>query len=537
MSPIGPGVDNAWSVAGAPTPWQAVAQASDDSSYVFGTVVGSKSDFQCGDAQAPLIGRVMAVTLHYRIMQTSSGSASVALKIMQGATPHLVGSVVLSGTLWTEGTIRIREDWVTATRFTGTELTDLGVGLELTGATTGEVRTSKLWLAIEFVDAAMFYDPYDGVLPDIVTGPRQMVTLGTSVASIVSNYLQIAPGTSADYRAYFSVDPTTVEYRHDYITETEIRCTLVNSATLTNEAMFLHSAVQENTGLRSVFLYSVRIAGSEYLGLASDTSDPFNISAYADIKPFSALGRDLHVRLKIDRDNTPSTYGKVEVFINYATTPTLSAWFESFVSGPAIWTLGNTFGTVRPGTSLNTTEARIDHTSFKHYKKRGETFKAWKGWDFGANSIRGNTMDLDIVKPRLIEPPGVMVGQSQHACELDVQTPPLPCSAANSSVTPEVIPISYKVDVIYKMDVAGKEGELRVQRLSDLYFWDETAGAWDPAPQAVTLANQLTRTQVAVMTGITVTAPNDRFFVTVDRKTAVGAPYKIFIYKVHLVEE
>jgi len=538
MSPTAPGIDDEWNFTGASTSWEAVAKDTDDTSYISTTTVGQKSNFFCGDGQAPIIGRIMAVTLHYRVRQTSAGVGSVDFTISQGVTPRLAGNVPLSGTTWTEGEIRVREDWTTTTRFTGTDVTDLGVGVEAMGIPpVADIQVSKLWLAIEYIDFLMFYDPYSGLTPDAVTGPRGMGTIGAEPASITgSNYLQVLNTTPADFRMYYYFDLSTKAMRQDYITETEIRCTLSNPETLANELMMVYPGAVESTG--SIRFQSVRILGVEYLGLIEyPFADPFDPSEYIALEPFSALGRDLHLRLKIDRDSNPSTYGKVEVFEDYSEEPIISKWFEQFATTPKTWLTIGAFGPAIYGASQNETTMELDYSGWKHYKKRGETFRSWTGWAFGNNRVHANGGDPEIVKPITITPPGVVAGQSQYACELRVEDLDLPCSITNNSVTPDVAPISYKVDVIYKMDIAATEGELTVQRLSDLYYWDETGSSWIPTLTTVTMPNQLTRTTLAAMTGINVTSPDDRFLVSVHRKTAIGPSYKIFVYKVHLVEE
>lgn len=230
LSTTAPGTLDEWGFTGAPTSWEAVAQSSDDSSYVSSSVGGNQSDFFCGNGAQPVPGRIMAVTLHYRMRQTTAGAGSTEVRIVQAGTPHVVDTVVLAGTGWTTGEVRIREDWTSATRFTGADVSALGVGLRtVVSPPSGELQVSQLWLAVEYWDSHWFYDPYDGVTPDAVTGPRNFTTAGTQPASITgSNYLRIDDTSIADFRLYFIAQLKPNPYRQDYVTEWEIRCTLSN---------------------------------------------------------------------------------------------------------------------------------------------------------------------------------------------------------------------------------------------------------------------------------------------------------------------
>ena len=534
LTTTAPGAQDQWALAGAPTSWEAVGRGSGDTSYIAATAAASLSDFFCGSASYPMPGFVTAVTLHYRMRQTIPGAGSVDVKIVQGGTPHTVGTVVLSGTTWTNGEVRVREDWVSGNRFAADEIADLGVGVEsVVVPATGALQVSELWLAVEYWNGHMYYDPYWGVTPDLVTGPRMVTTAGTQPASITgSNYLRIDDTSAVDFRGYYHTLAEPLPYRQDYITEWELRCTLSNLAAADPEVFALLGGGID--GLSNFNLSAARFGGALKLGLYSPVSggaiDPLN---YPTLEPFDFDSKDIHIRIRTDRDSNPSTYGKVQVFVDYADIPLLETDFYHFPPGAPAFSTVALFGTISITTQVR---MDVDYAGWRTFKKRGDTFRSWKNWDFGANSVIGNTTDADIVKPVEINPPGVMVGQSQHACALDVVDVTELCEVMNDSFTPDVGP-TYKVDVIYKMDIAATEGELVVQRGSDLYYWDEGGGVWDPSFQSVTLPNQLVRTQFAAMTGINVTSPDQQLLVTVRRKTTAGPAYKIFVYKVHLDEE
>lgn len=535
LSTTAPGAQDQWAFTGAATSWEAVGYASGDSSYIVTGTATEKSDFFCGSAAQPLPNRVMAVTLHYRIRQTVPGAGTADVKIVQSGTPHTVASVALVGTAWMAGQVRIREDWTSLVRFVNADVGNLGVGVEATAVpASGELQVSELWLAVEYLDTHLLYDPFWGVTPDAVTGPRNFITAGGEPATITgSNYLRIDDTSAVDHRAYLNGFTEPLPYRQGYVTEWELRCTLSN-LDVADPAAFAVLGVNID-GLAIVGLGAVRFGGDLQLGLRSaPLGGPLDPGAYLAMEPFNFDGHDLHVRMKIDRDDNPSTYGKVEVFLDYNDTPIMNPLFYDFSPGAPVLGSVAAFGTEQGAPHVCRMD--VDYAGWRTYKKRGGTFHSWKSWDFGANSVVGDTTDADIVKPVEINPPGVQVGQSNHACLLDVADVAEPCELRNESFAPDVGP-TYKIDVVYKMDIAATEGELVVQRGSDLHYWDEGGGVWDPSFQSVTLSNQLTRTRLAAMTGINVTAPDQQLLVTVSRKTTAGPAYKIFVYKVHLVEE
>jgi len=535
-----PGTSDQWGFTGAPTSWEAVGHESDDSSYVSTSTAAQLSDFFCGSGWEPEVGRIMAVTVHYRIGQLdpfNSGIGSIQFTVVQNGTPRNAGSVALpAGVPWIDGEIRIREDWTSTTRFTSAEVTNLGVGVNSSVIpTNGELRVSRLWLEVEYVDSIMFYDPYDGVLPDAIAGDRSWSTSGTQSVVLTGNYLLISDSSVADWRDFtFSIsDPLT--FRQDYITEIEIRITVAAVAPASDVYVCRLSSSIER--LAFVELVAVRLGGIQYLGLTSPLLNPLAADEYLALYQYDFEDEELHLRLKVDRDSDPSTYGQVGVYMNYDETPILQANFYDFPAPTFITTTSDfaSFGTPSPGASI--ARAQVDYVAWKHYKKRGGVFKSWVGWEFAENTINSNTTDGDIVKPVLIDPPGITAGQSRRACELSVQRTSVICEIYQIERLPQPGPTTYKLGVVYKMDIAGVEGEVTVQRLSDLWYWNEAGSSWQSAYIAETLANQTTRTQAPVMTGMNVASAGDQIIVTVKRKTASGPAYKILVYKVYLDEE
>ena len=529
-----PGTVDNWSLsASASSSWEAVRYGSGDDSFIYTATAGITSDFYCGSGWAPVGGRITAVTLHYRMRVSAATTANVNAIITQNSVQHVVGApVVLTNTTWQDGEIRVREDWTSGVRFTLAEVGALGAGLSVAVAPgAGNIEVSQLWLEVEYIDSMSCYDPFDGALPDAIVGPLDWLPVGTAPTAIsVDKYLEITDISATSYKSYLKIITPLTQMRQDYVTEIETRAVIIDSVPSASiHAIMLCGMVDVDA---DVIVTAVRFSGTYYLGI-SGSYNPANPANYVQLEPFPYNGNDVHIRLVLDRDSDPSTYGRVKVFVNYADTPLLDAKTSDFPNTTAPNPIIG-FGTRNDAQSI----VKIDYLSWRHYKKRGNTFRHWNDWNFGGNVVSSESADTEIVRKITISPPGVTAGQSRNACVLDVLDPPALCEIFQHEQLLESAPTTYKIDIDYKMDIAATEAELVVQRSSDLWYWDEAGSTWQSTFQAVTMPNQLTRTRLAAMTGINVVSvDDDEIIVTVRRKTAVLPAYKILIYRVHLVKE
>jgi len=246
-----------------------------------------------------------------------------------------------------------------------------------------------------------------------------------------------------------------------------------------------------------------------------------------------ANGSNLRFHLRVERQEDAANRGRVEVFFNSDPEPVLSARYHNFPATPPPTTEARIeFGSPQPVQG----EIRIDtdYLTWKTYKSDGGLFRAWDEMTPGINRIRADNNDAEVVPTFLLTPPGITAGQSQQACMLDVLDPAEVCEIRQMMQVSDSP--TYKIDVDYKMDIGGVEGELVVQRLPDLHYWDEGSG-WSDTFKSVTLGNQSGRTRFSAMTGINVSTANEELLVTVKRKTNIGPSYKILVYKVFLDEE
>lgn len=527
----GPGVDSQWEITGAAEAWEAVGYGSSDATYIFASALSQTTDVFCGSASLPLGGRFVAVTLRYRIRSTVPASGAVVdFSAVVGGVPQSAVSVNPTN-MWTTGEIRFRSSWgAPGSRPTITDTTNLGVKVVLsTPPSSGQVQISQLWVDVELLDTPTFYDPYDGALPDAIVGPRQWpMVLGTQPVSITGdNYLQIVDASAADFRVYLR-DFGVVTLKPEYVTETETRV-LVTSALPGPINVAILSGYGESD--YAISLVASKNGPTYTVGITSgDITDPASWIASSTL---DLGGKDTHFRVVIDRDPTPETYGKISVYVNYSLSPLVECLYAD-AQVPVVPTNATMFFGTGAGTQST---VKIDYFSYKHYKKRGDTFRAWRNYEIGTNSIVSDSYDSEIVPHILINPPGVIAGQSSNVCVLDVAQDSEPCSIYQARPLPDVLPSTYKIDLDYKiLGAPGTAAEVAVQRLSDLWYWDQGLTSWVAGPAAVTLPYSASRVRQSFVTGLGVAAP-DSVIVTVKNTLLPSGPHQILVYKVYLAAE
>jgi len=532
IPPSSNGTTVQWDLFGAGTEWEAVLRDSSDSSFIQTATFGALSEFNCGAGYQPVSGRIMAVTLHYRMRAINAGSGAVVdVQITRSGAPYTAGTVPLPTSNWVEGKIRLREDWLTSQRFTIDGVADLGIAVEVaTAPTSGAVQVSQLWLAVEYVEGPYIYDPYSGLEPDGITGPLGWVKGGAAPTSITGdNYLRV-DNYSPNFLVYGKPLPTA-QFAPRYITEVEtgIRISNVNPTD-----QILGIAVLDEVP-RPVQLVALQVGGVQYLALTNNFVVSSDLSQWPAVAAFNYEDEELQLHLKIDRDDLSGALGRVDVYVNYAETPLLSCSYYDFPEGSPLGGLAMGFG--NPDVNCR---YEFDYFAYHWYLKRGDTFSGWKDSEFGGNEITADSSDADIVKPVEINPPGVLAGQSAYACFLDVQDTTEDCETTQTYLVPSAAPQTYKIDLDYKQDTTtGFVVDVVVQRLPDLYYWDDVGKAWDPSYQSVSAPVSTTRSRASMVTGLSVPSVDNTLLITV-KTTVVGpspASHTAWIYKVYLDEE
>lgn len=532
-----PGIVSAWLVYGTTSPgWEAVLRTGDDTTYIGSQTAAQKSTFYCASIHRPVGGTIMALTLHYRIRRsTPSIGGSVNLIITQNGFERIVDTVSPVGTAWTDGVVRVREEWVTNQRFTSSDLRKMGLGVQInTVPSHGGFEISKLWLEIEYLDGPYRYDPFCGVVPNTIVGDLKWATMGGQPAVVFANYLEIRDIVPIDFRAYYFTDPHTATVREGYISEVETRSTVIAVDPSPSSADVCLLGIREKEF--QITLNAFHVDGIQYLGLVDNLADPVVLNNYYAYAPFTYLGRDTHYRLKIRRYLHDPQKGRVQLFLDYDPTPIFDIPYSTIV--------GSTFASLRYEFSVSrsafkTAQYKLDYYAWKLYKdgSNGLTNQNWTSFDQDANSIKLDESDPDINKLKRLSLAGVTSGQSNYACKFEVGDPTEDCRLSQVFADHEGAPTVYNLDVDYKDDLgAGFSGEIIVQRCSDLWYWDDVGKAWVAGFTSVTLPSSASRIKAsAVVSGIINATPED-LLLTVNRNSGAIGPYNLWLYKVRLYE-
>jgi hypothetical protein len=538
IQPSAPGSADQWALVGAATSLEAIQKGSGDSSYIESGTLFAYSDFFCGSGAYPVVGKVVGITLHYRLRATVLGSgATVGVAMFRSGFLMSMDPVMAIPNTWIDGELRVRDSWTTmGSRPLPVDVADLGVGIAImTAPSSGTIQLSEMWIEVETVDTPYCYDPFSGSLPNVLTGDLHWDTFGTQPVSLtVDKYLEIVDTSNTDFRVFATpsvpVQLIPDDVRTSYITEIETRV-IVTTPVFGTIHLAAVACLMNNT--EKVCLTLIRSGTQCWVGLVM--FDMVDLAAYQVSAPIdNLLGESVHFRVQIDRDSTPETYGQVKVWMNYQEDPILQLDYVEFttVSTPVTGMLF--FGTMQYTQST----LKYDYLAFRHYKKRAGEFKAWTEWDQGSNEIAASSTDPDIVHPVLVNPPGMMVGQSQYCCVLDAQDPTVPCSVFQTTVLPAALPVTYGLGLDYKVLSPGPQTfELLVQRASDLWYWDTGLSAWVSGPASVTVPYSASRVRASsLMTGIGLPATGP-VIVTVKSTLAAVPAHQILIYKVFLYEE
>jgi hypothetical protein len=537
LVPIEPGLASEWGFLGE-NPWEAVNPDSDDSTYITTDSVGNVTNLACGSGWAPYYGKILGISIGIRARQTtgSVGDGQIALSVTQDGTPHTIAT--WSSTLSWAGTVFHfrRESWSSVERLTRDDVYKLNVQVESSGVPTGgSVQISQLWLEIEYADTPYVYDPYDNLTPDDISGPLEWGAGGDPTRGFITpqKFLRIDDNDVTDFLIYGrEIVDGAAAFNQDYVTEFETRLAMTNPSSVPTSMLFETLFRDDN---RVVTLAYFKNADRYYLGLGSEGSTPSDLStwrAYDNIQVHGGSLQRLFVR--INRDEDPARRGAVDLYLNAdLETPALSALYHTFAA-PAVPT-GTTslhFGSPQPDAGLIRID--VDYVTWRTFKRDGGLYRSWEEMVPGTNRIRTDKTDPEVVPIFVLNPPGIRAGQSEQACVLEVNDPTQLCEISQKRQM-ETGPATYTVEVDYKMDIAGVEGEVLVQRLPDLYYWD--GATWTDSESAVTLSNQTDRTRFSAMTGIDFSTAGWDLLITVRRKTSAGPPYKILVYKVFLDEE
>ena len=529
-----PGGADDWMTYGdASAGWEAVLRISDDTTYIGSNILSQKSGFYCSSINGPVGGSIMGLTLHYRIRRSEpSTGGSVDLQIIQkGSIVHKVKTLSIISTDWEDGEIRIREDWVTAKRFTSDDLVNMGVGVQINSVpSSGSFDVSKLWLEVEYINGPYRYDPYFGVLPDTIIGPLLWGTFGTQPVALVSDYLEITDLSNTDTRFYAFIDSSVGDIREGYITEIETRSTVVILDPNPNCADAMVIGCMDLQQL--LLVHTFRHNNIQYVGLLENGKNAEDINQYYAYAPLEYNKKDIHYRLKIRRYINEPQKGRVQLFINYGNTPLLDIPYSTILASGIgnAWYLFGTTDVARIG------QYKLDYFSWCLYKDGGGlSAKNWTAFDQNVNMIKLDEGDSDINKLKKIPLAGVTAGQSNYACKFAINDWTEDCHISQLFADSKGNPITYSLDLDYKDDAEiAVTGEIIVQRCSDLWYWDNVGKAWVSGFTSVTFPSSTPRTKLSAIVSKIANAKAEDLLFTINRNSSAGKVYNLWLYKVRL---
>lgn len=516
-----------WTINFKPTGYEAVQRGSGDNYYISSSTLNDLSVFDCADGPVPELGIVTAVTVHFRHRTTVGGTGGqVEFSLYRNSVAVGTSSTITPSTSWTDGSFRVTQDSVTSARFVASGMGDLEVAVEaVTAPSSGELRVSEMWLEVEWTLSPERYDPMtSAVTPDSITGDMAWSTTGTQTASISSNQLRIQDASTVDWRAY---SRSLLEYGADYVTEVATRILLT---TVTTGASFVFRIARVDDATYAPELCAFQDASDvSYIGLITDGLDRNDPAAYLATAQVDWT-ESHHYRLVVDRATDPGASDWVSVYLDYDSEPVMRVIYQDFTGTSSTATLE--FGSGFAAETNSQCDALMDYYDWWTYHREGD-WRHWYRQAVGANSVEINTTDSFIVPPIVITPPGIVAGQSERCCQLQVTDLADECSVRTYFLVPDIY-ATYKVAVDYRVDTFSENAKISVQRTTDHYYWNNGGAAWQAAASDVTLTYSPTRTRVEVMTDIPIAAENERLIIKLYNDTGASASHNVYLYKVDL---
>jgi hypothetical protein len=534
LNPLANGTATDWLFSGADEAWKTLVRDSGDSSFITSSVLSAKSTFDNDGASAPVCGFVTGITLYWRVKRTEpSTSGGLSLLVVQNGVERIVTTLYSIGTggAWENGSLHIRDDFVSGQRFTSVDLNSLGVGASIQSLpAVGGFQLSELWLTVEYVDTPWFYDPFSGSLPDAIVGPKNMPASGTQPSALVGDFLRITDTSTVDALAYSWSPPSGyIQHRDEYHSELEsaLRVTALPAAP-TAFACYASTYYEQPRGVDVSFFVD---NGVQYIGLCERLGDHSDPSAYLAKVQYDYLYRLVHIRLTIDRNTDPIHRGKIKVYIDWEEEPSMVYDYVDVTprTFPFLFVLLGT------GTPHECTVS-YDFIAWKTTKKDGNTFQSWEEFDLGTNEITLDSADTSLARIKVLDPPGVTMGQSDQALFMDVTDLNEECSIYQTWFDAEGNPTNYDLTIDYRGGslIAGN-WRVSVQRCSDLWYWDNIGSAWVSTYDFVGLPFSTTRTRLTAMSSILNSSP-EGIIVNIHKPPAPIASISLRVYAVLLTK-
>jgi hypothetical protein len=467
---------------------------------------------------------------HLRLVDPAAVGGTVDLLVLQNAVEYVVATLVPT-VGWVTAEVRIRADWTSGIRFVGVDLNTLEVGVRLTGAPTlGGVEVSQLWLSVETIDSELFYDPFCGGLPTAVVGPLAWTTSGAAPVALTGDpYLEITDASAVTNRQYQYSNDVPKRLRSEYNVEIETRVVLKTAPPV--DSCFYYIGGYDDL-IRNVDVSLFKVGLVYYVCLSGTSLNHDIFGTFLATAPLvgNIVNQSLHFRIVIDRGDDPTNLGKVAVYLNYSSTPLVQTPYVYFpTAGASFWYF---FGTRTLGQCV----MDIDYIGLKCYKRVGVKFANWDELDLDVNSIDPDNTDADVCHFVALPPSNIIAGQSDYACKLTVGNKFEYCRFSQWWYDRFGAPTSYELAVDYKTSIpVGNALKVSIQRVPDLFYWNNGASVWQAAASSVLVPSSLVRLRLVACTAIQNATPTWLRF-TIEPNSAAPANFTAWIYAALLKE-
>ena len=522
------GTSQVWGAYGGLPACQAVLPTSSDLTGIFTATATATSSFVTESGRAPARGFIGALVAHcrLRLVDPAAVGGTVDLLVLQNAVEHVVATIVPT-TSWITTEVRIRADWTSGIRFTGIDLNTLEVGVRLTGVPTlGGIEVSQLWLSVETIDSERYYDPFCGGLPTAVVGPLAWSTSGAAPVALTADpYLRLTDASAVTNRQFQYSDDVPKRLRSEYSVEFETRIVLKTAPPV--DSCFYYIGGYDDL-IKNVDVSLFKVGAVYYVCLSGDPLDHNVFSTFLATAalPGDIVNQSIHFRIVVDRGDDPTNLGQVSVYVNYATTPLVQAPYVYFPNGGPFWYF---FGTPTFGQCV----MDIDYVGLKTYKRVGVKFAAWDELDLDVNYILPDNTDADRCPLVTLPPSNLVAGQSNYACKLVVGNKFEYCRLSQWWYDRFGAPTSYELAVDYKTSIAiGNALKVSIQRVPDLFYWNNGTSAWQAAASSVLLPSSNVRVRTVACTAISNSFSTLAFNPVVDnvvRAVAIQADGKVLL--------
>lgn len=523
-----------WSVyGGASDAYLAVRRDSGDSTGITTTTAGALAKLVVDTGHYPAINFIQQLTLRCRCRKTDplAAGGSLAIRIyndLNGLPFAFATRTLTAAWSWIEVTAHVN---LAGTRLGLTDIYKLKAHIAV-GAlpSSGSIEVSEVYIQEDVVEGFIcWYDAVCGLVPDAVVGALQWSTSGGQAASIASPYLRINDASIVDNRSYAYIVQNLLLPEHSTRIDTVF---YISSTPATAGSFYTVLSYQDASSSVELVLFR-KVDGTIHLCLTEASRDHENFTdclATYELTDFTT-SRIYQVTATIDRGVDPHNLGKINVALDYGSTPILSIYYADLASIAYAPQVG--FGT----RTIHTCSARVEYFACASFRSQGAAFRAWEQLESAGSRVLVDPGDSQICHLRPLSVlPEVVVGQSNNACKFSCLGGP-PCGVRQITALLNDS-VAHTLEVEYR-DSTTAVAPLRVtiQRSSDLFYWDEGTTSWIAAVTYADLLHSALRTKAVVTTTLVLPSPQALVLTLEYNFTGLPmAPPHIWLYRIYLAE-